>query len=291
MSFASQVLVGMVFAVWVFGVSARLKSEDGFGMIFRLGVFPLFLFSGAFFPVSNLGAVGETVARLTPLWQGVNLSRMFAARQRHLVAGRGQRDRARRAPGRRLVLGGLRAAETAGVMTADRHRAAAPVSPAQLVRRAAAARLPQLHRLQGRVEAVPHRLPRAGLLPVLDRHRRRRADHYVRGQRPGDPVRRVRRARHARGLRDERRAARQHLQHVLQAQVHQALRPDAGHAADHPRRRARRDRVGPAARRQLLGDVPGRDDRDGADPLLVGGARAAGRAADRVRDQRRCAWR
>ena len=47
-------------------------------MLFRLGIFPLFLFSGAFFPVSNLGSVGEFVARLTPLWHGVNLSRMFA---------------------------------------------------------------------------------------------------------------------------------------------------------------------------------------------------------------------
>jgi lipooligosaccharide transport system permease protein len=40
-------------------------------------VFPLFLFSGAFFPVANLGDVGAFVARLTPLWHGVNLSRMF----------------------------------------------------------------------------------------------------------------------------------------------------------------------------------------------------------------------
>ena len=46
-------------------------------MLFRLGVLPLTLFSGAFFPISNLGPVLEWVARLTPLWHGVNLSRMF----------------------------------------------------------------------------------------------------------------------------------------------------------------------------------------------------------------------
>ena len=45
--------------------------------MFRLGVFPLFLFSGAFFPIANLGAVVEWLARLTPLWHGVNLTRMF----------------------------------------------------------------------------------------------------------------------------------------------------------------------------------------------------------------------
>lgn len=77
LAFVSQVLVGAVFAVLVYGVSARLRSEEGFGVLFRLGVFPLFLFSGAFFPVSNLGAVGERLAQLTPLWHGVNLSRMF----------------------------------------------------------------------------------------------------------------------------------------------------------------------------------------------------------------------
>ncbi len=77
-AFGCQVLTGMVFAVWVYGFSARLHSEEGFGLLFRLGIFPLFLFSGAFFPVSNLGDVGAWIARLTPLWHGVNLSRMFA---------------------------------------------------------------------------------------------------------------------------------------------------------------------------------------------------------------------
>jgi lipooligosaccharide transport system permease protein len=77
LAYLSQVLVGVAFATLVYGFSARLKSPEGFGVLFRLGIFPLFLFSGAFFPVSNLGAVGERVAQLTPLWHGVSLSRMF----------------------------------------------------------------------------------------------------------------------------------------------------------------------------------------------------------------------
>jgi lipooligosaccharide transport system permease protein len=77
LAFVAQVLVGMVFAVWVFGFSARLRSEEGYGVLFRLGIFPLFLFSGAFFPVTNLGDAGAWLARVTPLWQGVNLSRML----------------------------------------------------------------------------------------------------------------------------------------------------------------------------------------------------------------------
>jgi len=78
LAFASQVLCGMTFATLIYAFATRTRSEEAFGVLFRLGVFPLFLFSGAFFPVSNLGDVGSTLARLTPLWQGVNLSRMFA---------------------------------------------------------------------------------------------------------------------------------------------------------------------------------------------------------------------
>ena len=73
----STMLVGMAFAVWTFAFSARVRSEASFGLIFRLGLIPLFLFSGSFFPVSNLGPVGELVAKITPLWNGVNLTRMF----------------------------------------------------------------------------------------------------------------------------------------------------------------------------------------------------------------------
>ena len=80
-AFASQVLCGMTFATLVYGFTTRNYSEEAFGVLFRLGVFPLFLFSGAFFPVDNLGDVGSWLARLTPLWHGVNLSRMFALDQ------------------------------------------------------------------------------------------------------------------------------------------------------------------------------------------------------------------
>ncbi|UUZ58758.1 hypothetical protein [Nocardioides sp. B-3] len=94
------------------------------------------------------------------------------------------------------------------------------------------------------MEALPHRLPRAGVLPVLHRHRRRPADRRLRGQRAVDPLRRVRGARDACRQRLQRRAARLDVQRLLQAQVRQALRPDARHPADHQRHRPRRDRSG-----------------------------------------------
>jgi lipooligosaccharide transport system permease protein len=70
-------LLGMAFGTWVFAFAARTRDEGAFTMIYRLGLVPMFLFSGAFFPVANLGRVGEWVARVTPLWQGVSLIRML----------------------------------------------------------------------------------------------------------------------------------------------------------------------------------------------------------------------
>lgn len=73
---AAAVLTGMALSAPVYAFSAGAKSEQGFALIFRLGLMPMFLFSGAFFPISNLPAVLEWLARLTPLWHGVELCRM-----------------------------------------------------------------------------------------------------------------------------------------------------------------------------------------------------------------------
>jgi lipooligosaccharide transport system permease protein len=71
------VLVGLGFAGVFFAYSATITNESGFALIYRLLVIPLFLFSGAFFPISNLSPPLELVARLTPLWHGVDLTRML----------------------------------------------------------------------------------------------------------------------------------------------------------------------------------------------------------------------
>lgn len=73
-----QVLTGLACATLTFAYTVRVTSESAFGVLFRIVVFPLALFSGAFFPVANLGDVGAAVARVTPLWQGVNASRMLS---------------------------------------------------------------------------------------------------------------------------------------------------------------------------------------------------------------------
>ena len=74
-------LVGLACGAAIYAYSAGAKSEQGFAVIFRLVVIPMFLFSGAFFPVSNLPSVLEALARLTPLYHGVELARMAALDQ------------------------------------------------------------------------------------------------------------------------------------------------------------------------------------------------------------------
>jgi lipooligosaccharide transport system permease protein len=71
----AAVLVGMAHATPVFAYSARLKSDSGFAPLFRLGILPMFLFSGAFFPVSSLPDGIEWLAYLMPVYHGVELCR------------------------------------------------------------------------------------------------------------------------------------------------------------------------------------------------------------------------
>ena len=72
------VLTGMAFAGPVFAVAARSETDQPFHLLFRFVVTPLFLFSGTFFPISQLPEVLQWVARATPLWHGVAACRSLA---------------------------------------------------------------------------------------------------------------------------------------------------------------------------------------------------------------------
>jgi lipooligosaccharide transport system permease protein len=76
-AFVVQLLIGLAFATPIYGFSAGLPNEAGFAVVYRVVIVPLFLFSGAFFPISNLSAPLEWLARITPLWHGVDLTRML----------------------------------------------------------------------------------------------------------------------------------------------------------------------------------------------------------------------
>ncbi len=74
----AAVLTGMAFAPGIFGYSATLETDSGFALLFRFVIMPMFLFSGTFFPVSQLPGWLEPLAYLTPLWHGVDLCRDLA---------------------------------------------------------------------------------------------------------------------------------------------------------------------------------------------------------------------
>jgi lipooligosaccharide transport system permease protein len=74
----AAVLTGLAFATPVVAFSATQRTPDKFNYLFRFGVTPLFLFSGTFFPISNLPAFLQPIAWLSPLWHGVELTRGLA---------------------------------------------------------------------------------------------------------------------------------------------------------------------------------------------------------------------
>lgn len=69
------VLAGMAFVVPIVAFSARQDGQMGFTAIYRLGLVPLFLFSGTFFPITQLPGWLQPVAYATPLYHGVALCR------------------------------------------------------------------------------------------------------------------------------------------------------------------------------------------------------------------------
>lgn len=78
LAFLLQFLVALAFAAPIYAFTAGLKDESAFAIVFRLGMIPLFLFSGAFFPIANLDPWMEALAKATPLWHGVDLTRMLS---------------------------------------------------------------------------------------------------------------------------------------------------------------------------------------------------------------------
>jgi len=69
---------GMAFAVPIFAFSAKQETDGGFNILFRFIMTPLFLFSGTFFPISQLPAFMRPIAWVTPLWHGVEANRALA---------------------------------------------------------------------------------------------------------------------------------------------------------------------------------------------------------------------
>ncbi len=71
-------LTGLAYAAPVTAYTASLERETGLTALFRFGILPMFLFSGTFFPITQLPGFIQPVAYVTPLWHGVELTRGVA---------------------------------------------------------------------------------------------------------------------------------------------------------------------------------------------------------------------
>ncbi len=68
-------LLGMAYALPVMAYTASLERDTALAGLFRFGLVPMFLLSGTFFPLDQLPAVLQTVARAVPLWHGIEVVR------------------------------------------------------------------------------------------------------------------------------------------------------------------------------------------------------------------------
>ena len=72
---AISMLVGLAFAMPIMAFSITAEMDGAFPAIQRFVIIPLFLFGGAFYPLSQLPVGVQWVAKATPLWHGVEVAR------------------------------------------------------------------------------------------------------------------------------------------------------------------------------------------------------------------------
>jgi lipooligosaccharide transport system permease protein len=78
LAFPAAVLTGAAFAAPIAAWAVTVTVESTFSYLFRFVMMPLMLFSGTFFPLSQLPGWLRAVAYVTPLWHGVALCRAFS---------------------------------------------------------------------------------------------------------------------------------------------------------------------------------------------------------------------
>jgi lipooligosaccharide transport system permease protein len=77
-SLAVCVLTGLAIAAPVEAFAITREKDGSFAMLYRFGLIPMFLFSGTFFPVTQLPAWIRPLAYITPLWHSVALCRSLS---------------------------------------------------------------------------------------------------------------------------------------------------------------------------------------------------------------------
>lgn len=69
------VLTGLAFTTIITAWTLTQENGQSLSTLFRFGIVPLFLFSGTFFPISQLPGFLQPIAYVTPLFHGVELVR------------------------------------------------------------------------------------------------------------------------------------------------------------------------------------------------------------------------
>lgn len=83
------VLSGMAFSALLVAYTATVEKPDSFTGLFRFLVIPMTLFTGAFFPISQLPGWLHPLAWLTPVWHGIELARGAAFGTLHVLPALG----------------------------------------------------------------------------------------------------------------------------------------------------------------------------------------------------------
>lgn len=82
----AAVLGAVAFAAPLAAFAATQETDIVFPLIMRLGILPLFLFSGTFFPITALPGWLRPVSYASPLWHAVELAREATTGHLHLAA-------------------------------------------------------------------------------------------------------------------------------------------------------------------------------------------------------------
>jgi lipooligosaccharide transport system permease protein len=89
LAWPAAVLTGFAFAAPIAAWAVLVTKENSFAYLFRFGMMPLMLFSGTFFPLSQLPGWLRPLAYATPLWHGVALCRALSLGHADLLGALG----------------------------------------------------------------------------------------------------------------------------------------------------------------------------------------------------------
>ena len=234
-------LTGLAFAAPIAAFAAAQQNDTGFSTIYRFGLIPLFLFSGTFFPITQLPGWLQPVAQATPLYHGVALCRGLVLGHVGCAAAGATSPTWSALTALGFVAGAAHVPAEARDVTdaipgAVRRRAPLRIAPLALLGTRRARRLVERNILvyrrgwvffvSGFFEPFFYLLSiGVGLSKLVAPHPRRTQRH---------PLHHLRRPRAAGVLRHERRHARLDVQRVLQAEDRQDLRRRAVHPARRP---------------------------------------------------------